>query len=114
VAAPRYREAEAMILLDFVGDKDLSIPREGLSDEGLWAKLRRAARRVGTQRHFPAGSEVPIEDDHVPFLEEGVPSIDLIDWTFPCFHRRCDDRSAVSERSLDVSGETVYELLRIL
>jgi hypothetical protein len=43
-----------------------------------------------------------------------VPAIDLIDFDFPCFHRRCDDLSAVSERSVDAVGETIYELLRTL
>jgi glutaminyl-peptide cyclotransferase len=47
-------------------------------------------------------------------LEQGVPSIDLIDFDFPCWHRRCDDLSAVSERSLDVSGEAVVRLLASL
>ena len=51
-------------------------------------------------------------DDHIPFLRQGVPSIDLIDFDFPCWHRRCDDMSAVSERSVDAVGETIYELLR--
>ncbi len=41
-----------------------------------------------------------------------MPAIDLIDFTFPCWHKRCDDLSAVSERSLDTSGEAVLELLR--
>jgi glutaminyl-peptide cyclotransferase len=50
----------------------------------------------------------------VPFLRRGVPSIDLIDFDFGCFHRRCDDLSAVSERSLDLVGETVYHLLASL
>ncbi len=48
----------------------------------------------------------------MPFIEQGVPAIDLIDFDFPCFHQRCDDLSAVSERSLNVTGETVLELLR--
>jgi hypothetical protein len=43
-----------------------------------------------------------------------VPSIDLIDFDFPCWHRRCDNMSAVSERSVDAVGETVFELLREL
>jgi hypothetical protein len=43
-----------------------------------------------------------------------VPSIDLIDFDLPCWHERCDNMSAVSERSVDVVGETVYELLREL
>jgi glutaminyl-peptide cyclotransferase len=113
-AAPRYRDARAMVLLDFVGDKRLSIPREGYSRPGLWRRLRQAARRVGAAGVFPARTQGAIQDDHLPFLEEGVPSIDLIDFEFPCFHRRCDDLSAVSERSVDAVGETVLELLASL
>jgi hypothetical protein len=115
VAAPRYRRAEAMILLDFVGAKGLRLPRESYSDRGLWRRLRAAARAVGVGRVFPAedlGSG--IQDDHLPFIRQGVPAIDLIDFDFSCWHRRCDDLSRISERSLDASGEAVYELLRRL
>ena len=112
VAAPAFADARAMILLDFVGDRRLSIPREAHSDPGLWRKLRAAARRVGAGPAFPDGTSGGVVDDHIPFIEAGVPSIDLIDFTFPCWHRRCDDMSAVSERSVDAVGETVYELLR--
>jgi len=55
-----------------------------------------------------------IEDDHTPFERAGVPSIDLIDWDFPCFHKTCDNLSAVSEKSLDASGEAVAGLLSTL
>ncbi len=41
-----------------------------------------------------------------------MPAIDLIDFDFPCWHKRCDDMSAVSAKSLDRSGEAVLELLR--
>jgi Zn-dependent M28 family amino/carboxypeptidase len=113
-AAPAYRHARAMVLLDFVGEPGLRIPREGLSHAGLWRKLRVAARRVGVGRVFPPRSQGAILDDHVPFIREGVPSIDLIDFDFDCFHRSCDDLSQVSVRSLDAVGETVLELLRHL
>jgi glutaminyl-peptide cyclotransferase len=115
VAAPRYKDAEAMILLDFVGEKGLRIPRESYSNAGLWQRLRAAARAVGVAKVFPAADfGGGIQDDHLPFIEQGVPSIDLIDFDFPCWHRRCDDLSRISERSLDASGEAVYELLRRL
>ena len=113
-AARRYRKAQAMILLDFVADRKLSLPREGTSDARLWARLRAAAGRVGVGSYFPDTTEVGIEDDHTPFERQGVPSINLIDWDFPCWHETCDNLSAVSERSLDASGEAVAELLRTL
>jgi glutaminyl-peptide cyclotransferase len=114
VAARALADARAMVLLDFVGDRELSIPREDNSDPRLWVRLRRAARRVGAGRVFPDSSAGAVIDDHIPFIRRGVRSIDLIDFSFPCFHRRCDNVSAVSQRSVDLVGEAVYELVREL
>ncbi len=115
VAARRCRDARAMVLLDFVGDRQLSIPREGLSNAGLWRRLR-AAARAGR-----GGGRVPGRDRPAACStttcrssSRACPSIDLIDFSFPCWHRRCDDLSAVSERSLDQTGETVLRLLASL
>jgi glutaminyl-peptide cyclotransferase len=111
--ARRHRgELRALVLLDFVADKALRIPREGGSDIALWARLRRAAKRVGAGAAFPDAPVGEILDDHTPFARAGVPAIDLIDFDFPCWHKTCDDMSAVSARSLDLSGEAVLELLR--
>jgi peptidase M28-like protein len=114
VAAPAFRQARAMILLDFVGDKHLAIRREGYSDVRLWSRLRAVAKRVGAGAVFPAAIQGGVLDDHIPFRRLGVRSIDLIDFDFPCWHRTCDDLSAVSERSVDAVGETMYELLKEL
>jgi len=106
-------DIRALVLLDFIAEKGaMRIPREAGSDPKLWGRLRAAARRVGAGSAFPAGVVGEVIDDHTPFVRRGVPAIDLIDFTFPCWHRTCDDLSAVSERSLDLSGETVLELLR--
>jgi glutaminyl-peptide cyclotransferase len=114
VAAPRYRDARAMVLLDFVGDRDLSIPREGYSNPDLWRKLRASAKRVGVGRHFPPDVRGPIADDHLPFLRQGVPAIDLIDFSFPCWHLVCDDITGVSGASLDATGEALRPFLASL
>ena len=114
VAAKAFKRARAMILLDMVGERGLSIPREQGSNRRLWAKLRRAAARVGAREAFPPRTRGPILDDHVPFRQLGVPSIDLIDLEFACWHRLCDRFRGVSEQSLDRVGETVFELLRQL
>ena len=111
VAARAFRSAEAAIVLDFVGDKELAIPRERLSNAGLWRRLRAAARRTGFARHFPAREQGAVLDDHVPFIRAGVPAIDLIDFDFACWHRPCDNLTAVSQGSLNAVGETMRELL---
>ena len=106
-------DLRALVLVDFIAEKGaMRIPREAGSDPKLWGRLRAAARRVGAAHVFPAGVVGEVTDDHTPFTRRGVPAIDLIDFTFPCWHRTCDDLSVVSERSLDLSGETVLELLR--
>ena len=108
------KRVDQMILLDFVGDKDLAIPRESYSDIRLWKKLRAAAREVGAGSAFPASTQGGILDDHIPFVNRGVPAIDLIDFDFPCWHQTCDDLSAVSEKSLDKVGETMRVLIPTL
>ena len=113
-AREHAKDIRAMVLVDFIAQKDLSIPRERSSDPKLWAKLRDAARTVGSGRHFPDEEFGEVTDDHTPFLRRGVPAIDLIDFTFPCWHKTCDDLSAVSQKSLDASGEAVVELMRRL
>jgi glutaminyl-peptide cyclotransferase len=99
----------AMVLLDYVGNRGLRLPREGTSTPALWLQLRRAARRVAAISYFPAASEVPITDDHTPFLRAGVPAIDLIDWRYPG-HELSDGLDKLSWRSLDAVGETIVEL----
>jgi glutaminyl-peptide cyclotransferase len=103
---------EAVILLDFVAERGrMRIPHEIGSNLELWGRLRAAARKVGAGAAFPDETIGEVLDDHTPFARRGVPAIDLIDFTFPCWHRTCDDMSAVSARSLDRAGEAVVQLL---
>ncbi len=113
-ARAHVKEIGALILLDFIANPRLRIPYEPGSDAALWAKLRAAAQRVGAGAAFPDRSVGEVLDDHTPFARAGVPSIDLIDFDFPCWHKRCDDLSAVSAHSLDLSGEAVTELVSTL
>ena len=102
-----------MILLDYVAGKGLQLPREGTSDEQLWNQLRSAARAVGKQKYFPDDVGTAIIDDHSPFLQSGVPAIDLIDWSYPG-HSLEDGMNLLSKASMDGVGETVLELVRRL
>ena len=112
-AARHEEEVRALVLLDFVAEKGaMRIPYEPGSDRRLWDRLRAAAQRAGSGEAFPDAESGEVQDDHTPFARRGIPAIDLIDFTFPCWHKTCDDISAVSERSLDLSGEAVLELLR--
>jgi Zn-dependent M28 family amino/carboxypeptidase len=103
----------AMVLLDYVGNKGLTLPREANSDPGLWARLRRAAGSVGAGSVFPQATGSPYLDDHTPFLRAGVAAIDLIDPNYDG-HNVSDRIDKLSRRSIDAVGETVVALARTL
>ncbi len=100
----------AMVLLDYVGNRGVRLPRENSSSIALWTRLRAAARVVGAARVFPADIGEEIVDDHTPFLRAGVPAVDLIDWTYPG-HDLSDGIDKLSRASLDAVGESVVELV---
>jgi hypothetical protein len=100
----------AMILLDYVGNRGLRLPREATSDPALWNELRDSAAAVGAQDVFPDETGTAIIDDHTPFLEAGVAAVDLIDWNYPG-HSLQDGLDKLSRESVDAVGETVLELL---
>jgi glutaminyl-peptide cyclotransferase len=103
-------EIQNFVLLDYIAQKqNLVFKREGNSNRDLWAQMRKAAADVGVGALFPdADAPVSIIDDHYPFLQRGVPSIDLIDFDYPPRDGLGDTLDKVSERSLDAVGEAVY------
>jgi peptidase M28-like protein len=103
----------AMVLLDYVGNKGLRLPREANSDTRLWSSLRSAAGGVGTLSYFPRAVGSPFLDDHTPFLRAGVPAIDLIDPDYEG-HKTSDTLDKLSRSSLDAVGETIVALARRL
>lgn len=105
-------EVGEMILLDYVANIGLRIPREANSDPALWQRLRRAAVETGAEGFFPGGPpRVAIIDDHIPFVEAGVPSIDLIDFDYRFADTAEDTPDKLDPAALDAVGETVAELV---
>jgi peptidase M28-like protein len=110
VAAHR-REVGQMVLLDYIANKGVRLPREGSSSSALWARLRAAAQAVGVGAVFPARDQVTIYDDHTPFLRAGIPAVDLIDFSYRYADGLKDTIDKLSVASLDAVGETVYALV---
>ena len=106
--APRD-EIRAMVLFDMVGDCDLAIPREGYSDPRLYDLFAQAADELrGSPAPFE-GTRAVILDDHLPFLEQGIPAVDLIDFEYgpgnAWWHTPQDSLDKVCAESLDAVGE---------
>ena len=111
-----YADAHAdeigeLILLDYIANRGVRMPRELNSDPALWEELRAAAAQVGAGSSFPHGTQGGVIDDHVPFLEAGIPAVDLIDFSYPYADSLEDTPDKLSPESLDAVGETVAELV---
>jgi peptidase M28-like protein len=107
VAAHRG-EVGQMVLLDYIANKGLRLPREGSSNTALWARVRASARSAGVGAVFPPSTETTIYDDHTPFLRAGIPAVDLIDFSYRYADGVRDTLDKLSLASLDAVGETVY------
>lgn len=101
----------ALILLDMVGRTDLHIQEELYSTERLRTILWSAAVACGHQRHFFQRAEAA-NDDHKPFLDVGIPAVDLIDLNGnPHWHKPSDTLENMSPKSLQITADVVLTML---
>lgn len=101
---------KAMLLVDMIGDRDLDIRRDENSTRWLTDIIWSAAKREELDSYFVPES-TRIEDDHLPFLAAGIPSVDIIDLNYDAWHTAKDTLDAVSARSLQVVGDVLLAAL---
>ena len=111
------KKIKALLVMDMIGDADLDVLRDTNSTPWLADLFYAAAERGGVQSHFFA-TEGGVEDDHMPFVKRGVPSLDVIDLNYGynnVFHHTPQDTlDKVSPRSLEIVGNTTLEAIRML
>lgn len=101
---------KALVLLDMIGDRNLNIRRDSNSTRWLTDIIWASAAKLGYRANF-LSDETTIDDDHMPFLRAGVPSVDIIDLDYPAWHTAQDDLERVSARSLQIVGDVVLDAL---
>ncbi len=102
---------KAMILVDMIGADGLVLRRETKSTAWLTDTIWSTARRLA-YGHVFVDAGLPVEDDHLAFLEAGVPSVDLIDLQdYPYWHTADDTLAHVSARSLQIVGDVLIAAL---
>jgi len=101
---------KALILVDMIGDRDLDVRRDENSTLWLTDAIWAAAKHQDLDDSFLAES-TRIEDDHLPFLAAGVPSVDIIDLDYDAWHTAKDNLDAVSARSLQIVGDVIVGAL---
>jgi Zn-dependent M28 family amino/carboxypeptidase len=111
------KKIKAFLLADMIGDADLNIDRDSSSTPWLEDVVYEAATRMGYQSHF-FGRTTGMIDDHLPFMKKGVPSADLIDFTYGYnnvfWHTTQDTVDKLSPKSLEITGKVILETIGIL
>jgi len=113
---------KAVLIVDMIGDRDLNVLREQNSTPWLEDLIYKAAKNTGHADNFfkTKGYE---EDDHLPFLQRGVPTADVIDIDYGphdaahpdgWHHTPEDTVDKLSVKSLQTSGDVLTETVRLL
>jgi glutaminyl-peptide cyclotransferase len=104
---------KALINVDMIGDKSLDILIEKNSTVSLRKLVWNAASDLGYKSFFLDHGE-EVDDDHMPFLKLGVPSLDIIDFDYDPWHKDSDTMDKLSAKSLEVVGAVVLESVKRL
>ncbi|MBK6767354.1 MAG: M28 family peptidase [bacterium] len=108
IPKPRYG-----ILLDLVAEKDLKIQYElnsYMNARHVVEKVFAAAERVKAMSFVREPGQA-VMDDHIPFLEKGIPVIDLIDFDYKYWHTIEDTPDECSPYSMGEVGRTILDVL---
>lgn len=103
------------VLFDMIGDKDLGIYQEPNSLQRapeVVSLVWNEAQSLGYSRYFiNSPSNQGVIDDHIPLLDAGIHTIDVIDFDYPAHHTPDDTFDKISARSLQIVGDVAVGLL---
>lgn len=117
IRAGKLKDIKGLVLLDMIGDKGLNIRRDNNSINWMNDIIWQTAEKLGYQKQFI--NEIQgLEDDHIPFMQVGVPSVDIIDFDYGLnnqfWHTSEDTTDKISAESLKAVGDTVITSLPAL
>lgn len=107
------------ILLDMVGGKEATFPREYFSQRYAAAinnAFWKAAAEAGYPELFTNEIGGAVTDDHIELLKAGIPAIDIIDYRAgtgfnPTWHTSSDNLENISTETLDAVGNSLMQFL---
>jgi Zn-dependent M28 family amino/carboxypeptidase len=102
---------DAVVIVDMVGDQDLNIYLEKNSNKELSNEIWNVAKNLGYSNYFIPQEKYRIIDDHIPFMEVGVPVVEIIDFDYKYWHTTMDTPDKVSSDSLEIVAKTLYNWL---
>ena len=100
-------QPRAVVIVDMIGERDLNIYKERNSNSELTEEIWAVALSLGYGDEFLPEVRHNLIDDHLPFIQAGIPAIDIIDFDYPYWHTVEDTPDKVSADSLQAVGETL-------
>ncbi len=111
-AKNEVEHTHALILLDMMGYKSLELGRDTMSTRWLQDIVWQTGRELGHENIFVEREEGVGGDDHEPFINAGIASVDLIQLTsYPYWHKADDTIDKISGQSMKIVGDTVLASL---
>ena len=110
---PSFLRFDFGINLDMIGDEDLLIKIEPQSYRAA-PGIVRGIWDIGQKEypaHFSSEFSPPILDDHYPFITQGKPYINIIDFDYKWWHTQDDTPDHCSAFSLGVIGNTMVKFI---
>jgi Zn-dependent M28 family amino/carboxypeptidase len=100
-------DPDAVVVIDMIGDASLNIYQERTSTIELTSQIWKEAANLGYSQYFIPQFKFSMLDDHTPFLEKGIPAVDIIDFNYTAWHTTGDTIDKVSPESLKIVGDTL-------
>jgi glutaminyl-peptide cyclotransferase len=107
----RLSQISALVLLDIIGGKDLVLRKDNNSTGWLNTLIWNKAAEMGHGNIFSQRGHTSAIDDHIPFAEENIPVVDLIDLHFAHWHTSEDTIDKLSPRNMEIVGNVVLASL---
>ena len=114
---------KAFLLADMIGDRDLNINPDSGSTPWLVDLLRQAAKDTHHEHNVLQHPQVDVSDGHVPFMQRGVPVLDLLDIDYgphdakhpDGWHHTAEDTiDKISPQSLQISADILLDLITLI
>ena len=115
-------DIRVFVLFDMIGDWHLNIKKEQnsersdpITNDQIWS----SAAALGYSSSFVTDPGYSMIDDHIPFIQQGIHAVDLIDFDYVdqngwnLHHTTRDNLNFVSANSLSIVGRTIEYWLKI-
>ena len=109
---------KGVIIVDMVGDSDLEIFYERNSHSGLSRELTEQIWEIGSDLGYSVFFKPEVRhnvyDDHIPFLQKGLPTSLIIDLDYEYWHTQRDTADRVSPSSLQIVGRVLAKSIEAI